>query len=149
MTRANRRRSDWLGSSSDQSKAAARWRSRYGRVLNHFALSDLSMEFHSHHKPREMHVTHRNAKFANTVLEIDGEVYDGCDFEDCTLQYAGGAPPIFTGCSFGHNQFQMVGAAERTVQYLKLLNVSGMSQLVSQMFKEIKEFKLPQRPQQP
>lgn len=89
----------------------------------------------------------REGTYFNSAFQIDGEVYERCSFERCDLLYRGGTPPVFLGCTFGAgNRFRMTDAAERTVQYLKLLNATGMTALVDQLFKEICAYQIPTSP---
>ena len=36
-----------------------------------------------------------NSTFENDIVDLDGNVYDHCDFKHCILDYWGGPPPRF------------------------------------------------------
>lgn len=67
----------------------------------------------------------QNHKFHECDVELDGNQYEGCRFDECNLVYAGGPMPSLVGCSFGTFRFVFVGAAGNTITFLKALHGGG------------------------
>ena len=51
--------------------------------------------------------------FHHETIALDGEAFSDCQFRDCRLVYAGGEPPVFTGCRFEDCEWRMEDAAAR------------------------------------
>lgn len=81
---------------------------------------------------------YKGAEFTGRV-QVDGNVYASCTFEDVILVYAGGDPPSFAGCIFRNWRFEFEGAAGATINFLKSLapKQSGMSDVLRETFPEI------------
>lgn len=63
-----------------------------------------------------------SAKTLSNVTEvIDGNQYDNCRFENCTMVYRGGEIPHISGCQFDNCSWQFDGAAERTLLFMRQL----------------------------
>ena len=61
---------------------------------------------------------YKNKTFEGGSVDIDGNVYDGCNFKDCMLVYRGG-DWTFTGpTSFVNVSCDFKGTANNTLQYL-------------------------------
>ena len=75
--------------------------------------------------------TFRRSRFANAKVEIDGNVFIDCVFDNATLVYRGGAVPTFEGCSFRAPMFLgFEDAAGRTIGLLRAMYSGGMKPLV-------------------
>ena len=59
--------------------------------------------------------------YNHETIALDGETFENCEFRDCRMVYAGGTPPVFTGCAFHGCDWRFDEAAGRTLAYLKLL----------------------------
>jgi hypothetical protein len=55
----------------------------------------------------------------NMTEVIDGNQYNECRFQNCTLVYRGGEIPHITGCQFDNCSWQFDGAAERTLVFMR------------------------------
>ena len=67
----------------------------------------------------------RDKKFHKETVELDDFEYFNCNFEKCSLVYQGGTIPLFDACNFDGCQFNVAGAAERTLNYLCKMQASG------------------------
>ena len=66
-----------------------------------------------------------------TIVQIDGHHFENCVITNCVLVYSGG-DFSWTNCVFTNNQIRMVGAAQKTLSYLKHL---GLTPQVTQIEK--------------
>ena len=64
---------------------------------------------------------HRGSKFAYSIIVLDGEEYEQCIFDNCTLIYKGGALPQVTECTITSCKWTFEEAAQRTMQWLAIL----------------------------
>ena len=62
--------------------------------------------------------------FKNERVVFDGKRYVGCKFVRCTLVYSGG-DWSWDKCSFDDCSFSFEGAAQRTLAFVKYLEVVG------------------------
>jgi hypothetical protein len=60
-------------------------------------------------------------RFEGVTLRIDGNLYDGCSFYNCTLEFAANAPPVFRRCHLVNTTFTFVGAASVMMYFLASL----------------------------
>lgn len=74
-------------------------------------------------------------RFTGEVL-LDGGVFERCTFVKASLRYAGGAPPVLQDCVFESVSFEFVGAAGRTLTFLKAISSprSGLSDVFKASF---------------
>lgn len=94
---------------------------------------------------------HKAKEFTGRV-EVDGNAYVACTFENVVLVYAGGAPPSFAGCIFREWKFAFEGPAGNTVNFLKSLapKQSGLSDVIRETFPEAMPSQArPTKPQTP
>lgn len=91
---------------------------------------------------------HKAKEFTGRV-EVDGNAYVACVFEDVVLVYSGGTPPSFAGCVFRNWKFAFEGPAGNTVNFLKSLapKQSGLSDVIRETFPEVAQ--PPARPAPP
>jgi hypothetical protein len=75
--------------------------------------------------------------FNHETVPLDGETFDDCEFRDSRLVYAGGEPPVFTGCRFDSCEWRQDDAAARTLAYLKVVWSVGGKAPVQALIKEI------------
>jgi hypothetical protein len=75
--------------------------------------------------------------FSHETVALDGETFDGCEFRDCRLVYAGGEPPVFAGCRFHDCEWRQDEAAARTLAYLKVVWNAGGKAAVQSLIKDI------------
>ncbi len=78
---------------------------------------------------------HENKTFTGTV-ELDDNEFIGCTFENCTLVYSGGKPPLITGGQFRGCKFEFRGHAADTVAFLQAMASpnSGMQGVIRDTF---------------
>ncbi|MCC6683378.1 MAG: hypothetical protein IT445_20980 [Phycisphaeraceae bacterium] len=69
---------------------------------------------------------------------VDGNSYHGCVFIECTLIFSGGALPMFADSQFNKCQWQFDDAASRTVAFMNALYQGGATDLIEQIFCDIK-----------
>lgn len=81
---------------------------------------------------------HSGATFKGQRLVIDGESYEGCTFENCTLVYRGAALPAFNRCTFNPPRFTFEDEADNTLSFLKSLAADpGMRHVIRDTFPEL------------
>jgi hypothetical protein len=78
-----------------------------------------------------------NARFNHETVPLDGETFSDCEFRECRLVYAGGAPPAFDACRFEDCEWKFEDAAARTLGHLKLIWSLGAKAPVQAFIKEI------------
>jgi hypothetical protein len=72
-------------------------------------------------------------------LNVDGNVYEYCVFEECTFIYHGGEPPVMTDCTVTNPTFGFEGAARATLAYLRMLYRAGLGDTVEQVIGDIRK----------
>lgn len=75
--------------------------------------------------------------FNHETVSLDGEAFSDCEFRACRLVYAGGELPTFDRCRFDGCEWKFDGAAQRTLDHLKLVWSVGGKAPVQAMIKEI------------
>ena len=83
-----------------------------------------------------------NKSFNNTTEILDGRVFENCAFTNCSVVYKGGTLPVWTNCQFTECRFVFEDAAERTLNFLKMMYHScpGMGpQFVDAIFNSIRQ----------
>jgi hypothetical protein len=65
--------------------------------------------------------TFKDRLFEDQLVALDGTLFEGCHFRNCTLLYAGGSMPGFSDCAFEGCGWQFEEAAGRTVMLLKAM----------------------------
>jgi hypothetical protein len=75
--------------------------------------------------------------YSHETVTLDGETFTSCEFRDCRLVYAGGEPPVFSGCKFVDCDWKQDDAAARTLAYLKVLWNAGAKPTVQTLIKDI------------
>ncbi len=62
------------------------------------------------------------------AVDVDGNHFINCRFENVQLRYGGGVLPRFEDCHFGNNGWYFHDAALRTIQLLQFQNQEGNAQ---------------------
>ena len=75
--------------------------------------------------------------YNHETVTLDGEAFSDCEFRDCRLIYAGGEPPLFTGCNFVGCDWKYDDAAARTLSFLKVVWSVGGKAPVQALIKDI------------
>ena len=81
---------------------------------------------------------HQGETFTNAKVELDGQEFYACTFENCVMAYGGGPPPILNGCTLGGCRWIFVGAADRTLQFMQAMFHGGFQDVVEQTFDAIR-----------
>jgi hypothetical protein len=81
---------------------------------------------------------HERETFADAVIELDGNEFDGCEFTRCHFIYRGGQPPTLVNCSFHGLDLQFEGSAQNTLVFLAALYHGGFRTVVDQTFNNIR-----------
>jgi hypothetical protein len=77
------------------------------------------------------------AIYNHETVVMDGGTFDGCEFRQCRLVYAGGELPSFADCRFDACEWKYDEAAARTLGYLKLVWSLGDKSAVQALIKQI------------
>jgi len=64
---------------------------------------------------------HSKSIFSKSTVELDGNAFDGCLFDQCQLVYSGGPPPSLVSCTFKGVTWSFSGAAANMLQFLSAL----------------------------
>jgi hypothetical protein len=64
---------------------------------------------------------HYGTKFSYAAIALDGNEFEKCTFDNCTLTYKGGALPQVTECTITSCKWIFDEAAKRTMQWLAML----------------------------
>lgn len=75
--------------------------------------------------------------YTHETVTLDGERFDGCEFRDCRLVYAGGKAPVFKDCAFHDCDWRFDGPAGATLDHLRSMWAAGAKVQVQGMIKEI------------
>ncbi len=67
---------------------------------------------------------------ANLTVYLDGAQYTGTKFVNCVLVYSGGALPVLQQNEFVNCQWRLDGAANNTLDFMKLLISFGGTGIV-------------------
>ena len=86
---------------------------------------------------------HTGKKFSNETVELDGNEFDGCTFENCHFIYQATASVTLANCSFVGFAIAFEGAAGSTLDFLSTLYHSGFKTLIEQTFNNIRAGKTP------
>lgn len=83
---------------------------------------------------------HSKKAFKNTVVVLDGNEFEGCTFDACTLEYEGSEAVALTGNTVTNCQWAFKGAAANAVQFMGALYQSGAqgALLVEATFNQIR-----------
>lgn len=62
-----------------------------------------------------------SSTFNNTVVELDGNHFEKCVFENCEIVYKGLQPFNLINCNFIACKWKLEGAASNTINFLKVM----------------------------
>ena len=80
--------------------------------------------------------------FENITVELDGNHYELCTFQNCEIIYKGMLPFNLIGCTFNGCKWKFDGPAANTVNFLKMMykNMGDFGkQMVNATFENIKK----------
>ena len=86
---------------------------------------------------------HQKMDFLNQIIDLDGNEFIECKFNNCELIFHGTTPSVAEGCSFPNCTFTFVGSAAYTLAMLSNLYAGGFTKLVEKIFENIRN-NLPQ-----
>ena len=83
---------------------------------------------------------HEKVTFSNQRIVLDGNDYNYCHFEGCTMVYGATEGKIgLNGCSFNGCKWEFEGAALRTLRFLSALyQIDGMKDFIETTFENIR-----------
>ena len=84
--------------------------------------------------------------YTRVVVSLDGQHFEKCTFDHCTLQFSGTANVGLVDCTFTNCNWSFVGPAVTTLDFLSALyNGLGPSgkQLVEDTFENIRSGQMP------
>ena len=76
-------------------------------------------------------------EFVGVTVDLDGKHFERCRFTNCKLIYRGGEIPIFTETSGDAGAWEMADAADRTLNFLRLM-YRIRPEMVDQIFSKIR-----------
>jgi len=82
---------------------------------------------------------HEGKTFTNTKIELDGQQFFNCTFEQCVMSYGGGGPPTLHGCTLGGCRWVFIGASDRTLQFMQAMYSGGFQDVVESTFEAIRK----------
>jgi hypothetical protein len=89
----------------------------------------------------------QDSVFKNEEMVLDGNGYDNCWFENCTLWYKGGDPPEFSNCQFISCNWRLGDIPMNTIKFIASLKVSGIVDLADWLVAALQGIKeLPEAP---
>jgi len=77
--------------------------------------------------------------FRQGEIALDGSSFVRCRFEGCQMVYAGGAPPMLSGCQFDDCSWNFAGEAANTIAFLSGFYNGGFEDLVEATFHRIRK----------
>jgi hypothetical protein len=77
--------------------------------------------------------------FADQEVRLDGREFINCMFRNCLLIYGGGLPFFIGGNEVRECRFEFVGAAQNTLNVLRVLHHSGMGEIVDVVLESIRK----------
>lgn len=80
-----------------------------------------------------------NKKFKDTVINLDGCTFEGCQFDQCTLIYSGLMPISLQSNAFNDCKWELAGSASNCIAFLAALYHGGARELVEHTFEEIRK----------
>ena len=84
--------------------------------------------------------TYASQVFDGSAETLDGNIYNACEFRNCTITYNGGTLPYFNDCVFAGCQWHFGDAAQRTITLMANLYQAGDDgkQLIEKTFDRIR-----------
>jgi hypothetical protein len=83
---------------------------------------------------------HSKKAFKNTTVSLDGNEFEKCVFDSCTLEYDGSQAVALTGSTMSNCTWAFKGSAANAVQFMSALYQSGAqgALLVEATFNQIR-----------
>ncbi len=83
---------------------------------------------------------HSKKAFKNTTVSLDGNEFEKCVFDGCTLEYDGSQAVALTGSTMSNCTWAFKGSAANAVQFMSALYQSGAqgALLVEATFNQIR-----------
>lgn len=79
-------------------------------------------------------------KYTRSNVNVDNLFFEGCEFTDCILRYAGGELPSFVSCKFTRVRWAFDGAASNTVTLMAQLYHIGFEDAIEKTFEIIRTY---------
>ena len=88
---------------------------------------------------------HAQKAFKNTTVALDGNEFERCVFDGCTLEYEGTQPVTLNGSTLNNCNWVFKGPAANAVQFMNALYKSGAqgALLVEATFNQIRGLTAP------
>ena len=83
-----------------------------------------------------------NETFENKTVVIDGNSYQNCTFNSCTIEFRGVELPSLGGCHFAGCRWSFDGPAANTIRFLTALYGNGDAMLQSVVQQTLDNIKL-------
>ncbi len=89
-------------------------------------------------------MNHQNESFRNQRIELHGEAFHNCTFENCELVYDGERPPTLQDNHFVDSVFLFTGPATRTLYLLSNIYHAGDGgrEVIERTFDDIRGHRL-------
>lgn len=78
-----------------------------------------------------------HVNYSHQTVALDGESFQGCEFDSCRLVYSGGPAPVFDACRFAACEWRFDGEAAETLACLKVMWSAGAKSAVQAMIKDV------------
>lgn len=83
----------------------------------------------------------KNRVFHKDTIQVDGNRYEECIFEECLIEYGGLGEVAFVNCRLNNVNWSFVGPAANTISFLSMLH-NGFGplgqELVNNLFNSIR-----------
>ena len=81
----------------------------------------------------------KKKRFERTTVMLDGNRFEGCEFNGCTVVFTGVADVHLTGSTFKDCNWRFDGPAARTAQFMGAMYLSGggAQQLIEATFRDL------------
>jgi hypothetical protein len=81
---------------------------------------------------------HQGKTFRNKVVELDGNEFDGCDIQQCTLIYRGGGGGVkFINSTVAYNKLTFEDNAANTINFLRDFYHGGFHDAIQPVIDDI------------
>jgi hypothetical protein len=103
-----------------------------------------ALRFNEHSREKIM-AKHSKKAFKNTTVTLDGNEFEKCVFDACTLEYDGSLAVALTGSTMSNCTWAFKGPAANAVQFMSALYQSGPqgALLVEATFNQIRGLSMP------
>lgn len=83
-----------------------------------------------------------NQVFRDQDVNVDGQQFKRCTFQNARLVFAGGALPTFIDCRFSGVSLAFAGGAANTIAFLTGIKGRGFDAAVSKLTSAVREHKV-------